>query len=82
MILSIIRGYKLILWGNRLEFKDTSMIDPKGINYVHSILPTEDEQVSRVVVFVQTRDGSPRAMTFEIENYLLKTLVESFEVES
>lgn len=80
MQVSIIRGYKLILWGNRLDFIDTSMIDPKGINYIYQVTPVDDMQ-SRVILLLQTRDHKPLATTFIIDNFTFNTLMERFEVE-
>jgi hypothetical protein len=79
----IIRGHKLVLWAERLNFQPefVQQLDKFGTHYVQAINKSDVDEYT-LVVLAKIRDlDSPFAITFKCTENELNSLVEKVQTE-
>lgn len=79
---NIIRGYKLILWAERLSFQPefTEQLDKFGMNYVEEIEQVAPNAYTVIVLAKLKNRMTPFSILFTCNEEQLKSLVEKVQL--
>lgn len=79
----IIRGHKLILWSDRLNFQEefVEQLDKFGTNYVSAIEQVDTDAYSLIVLAKLKNQSAPFSIIFTCNKLQLDSLVEKVQIE-
>ena len=80
---NIIRGHRLVLWANRLNFHPdfVTKLDKHGMHYVQQIEQSDNDEYTLIVLAKLVNQIAPFAITFRCNGTDLQSLIEKVQVE-